>query len=524
MEAHETVTSPPLPVSTYSHEAGKEVGVAEPPAATPSRLPRSRRGWKLMLKRWRKQLKQAAPSAAVGFLGSPLTLLAAALGVYAVIAQFVHTNVRWPYMDEIFHIPQAQQFCERKYQSWDQKITTLPGMYIISAAGAEVARLGAWVLRRSTKAAVAAACSTPALRSLNIVLSSLVLWLARDISTILHPGLSAWEHNLKAAAVGLYPVHFFFAFLYYTEAASLAATLATLRYALAGAPRAAAAAGAAAILARQTNAAWVAFSLALWALHALHLPPKLARLPLHERIVGAAHSARLRIGPLLPQLAPGAALFAFFALFLAWNGAIAVGDRKAHKPVAHLAQLAYGAAVLAAALAPATASPVRVLAAISALRRLTVGKALRLVGVVGCLGLAVRYGTIAHPYLVADNRHYTFYVWRKLINPRKWARYALVPAYTYAAWAVDAVPRAATPTLVPCGFVVATALVTVPAGLFEFRYFNTPVAIALLFAQLTRTQLLLTIALYAVVNAATLHMFLARPFRGRDESVARFMW
>ena len=27
-------------------------------------------------------------------------------------------------------------------------------------------------------------------------------------------------------------------------------------------------------------------------------------------------------------------------------------------------------------------------------------------------GAVVHYFTIAHPYLLADNRHYTFYVWK----------------------------------------------------------------------------------------------------------------
>ena len=38
-----------------------------------------------------------------------------------------------PYMDEIFHIGQSQSYCEFDYTSWDPKITTFPGSYIIPA-------------------------------------------------------------------------------------------------------------------------------------------------------------------------------------------------------------------------------------------------------------------------------------------------------------------------------------------------------------------------------------------------------
>jgi len=30
-------------------------------------------------------------------------------------------------MDEIFHVPQAKRYCEYDFDTWDPKITTLPG-------------------------------------------------------------------------------------------------------------------------------------------------------------------------------------------------------------------------------------------------------------------------------------------------------------------------------------------------------------------------------------------------------------
>lgn len=34
-----------------------------------------------------------------------------------------------PYLDEIFHIPQAQKYCQLRWTEWDDKITTPPGLY-----------------------------------------------------------------------------------------------------------------------------------------------------------------------------------------------------------------------------------------------------------------------------------------------------------------------------------------------------------------------------------------------------------
>ena len=40
----------------------------------------------------------------------------------------------------------------------------------------------------------------------------------------------------------------------------------------------------------------------------------------------------------------------------------------------------------------------------------------------------------------------------------------------------------------------------------------------------TQSQLYLTMGIFAVVNAATLYVFLFRPFAWADGSEARFMW
>ena len=45
------------------------------------------------------------------------------------------------------------------------------------------------------------------------------------------------------------------------------------------------------------------------------------------------------------------------------------------------------------------------------------------------------YSRIHHPFLLSDNRHYTFYVWRRVYMVHPMMPYALVPAYLACAWA-----------------------------------------------------------------------------------------
>ena len=42
---------------------------------------------------------------------------------------------------------------------------------------------------------------------------------------------------------------------------------------------------------------------------------------------------------------------------------------------------------------------------------------------------------IHHPFLLSDNRHYTFYVWRRIYRFHPLVPYLLVPVYLACAWA-----------------------------------------------------------------------------------------
>merc|ERR1712037_344948 len=54
-----------------------------------------------------------------------------------------------------------------------------------------------------------------------------------------------------------------------------------------------------------------------------------------------------------------------------------------------------------------------------------------LVLVSACTALVVKF-TLVHPYILADNRHYTFYVWRKFLAKSLAHRIALVPIYAFS--------------------------------------------------------------------------------------------
>ena len=168
-----------------------------------------------------------------------------------------------------------------------------------------------------------------------------------------------------------------------------------------------------------------------------------------------------------------------------------------------------------------------------------------------------------HPFVRDDNRHYFFYVWRRvLVHPG--VRRALAPLYVGAAL-LSATRLASSHEVIGLGWAWvalwsgASACVLVPAHLVEPRYFMVPIALLLVHTRYvsgwamlrriccsTRTvrtlsifftplalppriqgsmsMALVTFCVHVFVCVATLYVFLFRPFAGVDGAVGRIMW
>ncbi|CAN0376405.1 unnamed protein product [Discosporangium mesarthrocarpum] len=235
-----------------------------------------------------------------------------------------------------------------------------------------------------------------------------------------------------------------------------------------------------------------------------------------------------------PLLLP---LVGFMVFLVANGGSIVVGDAENHAfRELHLAQLAYLSAVTASlwgvvggAGSAVSREALSGFMTFCGCRRggegWRRGRAIvmSVATVVALAWFLWRY-SLAHPFLLSDNRHYTFYLWQRLLRFPA-ARSALAPAYFYCAWLVCTRLRHRKPPLWVLMYTVASALVLVPSPLLEPRYLTVPVLLAHLEApERGWTSLLGGAAVCVAVNAITVGVFLARPFVWGDGSVARFMW
>ncbi|KUI55963.1 Dol-P-Glc:Glc(2)Man(9)GlcNAc(2)-PP-Dol alpha-1,2-glucosyltransferase [Cytospora mali] len=456
------------------------------------------------------------------FVASFLFAVPVFVGIFWQAA--VAINVPEPYLDEVFHIPQAQQYCQGRWFEWDDKITTPPGLYVI---GIRIFKL--WTDN----------CS-----ELNLRLTSWFSLLLLGVTTmqcrrLIEARLSERDtvqtryRQLSVYAIhagmntGLFPLLFFFSALYYTDVLStLVVLLAFQNHLERVSPWGRTWSsdfwviffGVTALFMRQTNVFWVVvFMGGLEAVHAvktLPLPsdaqalvppsdsgfvekvkyytmlcswgfihdPALNLVSLDDVfffVVSAAIAVLYNPVRVLKQVWPHVFVLGLFVAFVLWNGSVVLGDKSNHVATIHLPQMLYIWPLFAFFSAPLLVPFLMLLFPLiwdtysksqwgdvvrketqskthgDAERKaaepqlnteqdqslskfqelyLTYGRNLNIAGYALLVPVAlavVHFNTIIHPFTLADNRHYMFYIFRYTILRAGWVRYALAPVYVF---------------------------------------------------------------------------------------------
>ncbi|PIL30951.1 hypothetical protein GSI_07120 [Ganoderma sinense ZZ0214-1] len=252
--------------------------------------------------------------------------------VAVVVLKAVNEEVTEPYMDEPFHVPQAQAYCNGDYWSWDPKITTPPGLYVFSLILKKIFlfKCNLSMLRLTTMLSLLA---------LPIVLTPLLSYHKRE-----RPPPSLATPLLEGVILASFPLAWFYGFLYYTEVPSLVSVLSSVVLASEGKHW----------LAALNNVIWVLYAYACSQLMALrfrrappgakpvaklHDPPALEARP--GDFIYAIFSAPKVIPDILPAFVPYTLVLAVFGAFIVWNGGIVLGDKSNHVPAFHVPQLYY---------------------------------------------------------------------------------------------------------------------------------------------------------------------------------------
>ncbi|CAN6472300.1 unnamed protein product [Victoria cruziana] len=454
-------------------------------------------------------------------------VVAVVVALWAVPFSFmVNCIVPEPYMDEVFHVPQAQEYCRSNFSSWDPMITTPPGLYFLSLAHIAIVFPCLWWI--GAVSSFSDLCSVAFLRSTNCALAVICAVLFYDIVVHTRPGLSKGKATLFAVVLALYPLHWFFTYIYYTDIASTAAVMGMYLSCLKRSYWLSALLGGIAITIRQTNVIWILFIACIGAIEYAGLlkgnesAPSIgltSSVNKDEKLTNARNASassnlrKRRKGGFIYDVkgssliygnsseAPGFGLFdevcgiicrlwylrfqmlisfllypvvlLIFVAFVIWNGGIVLGAKDSHVVSPHFAQILYFGLVSAAAMGSTHFSRSQVLAVYQSFSKSKLSRFLGLLALI--LGLvSVHFFSIAHPYLLADNRHYPFYLWRKIIQGHWLVKYLLVPFYVYSWFSVFNILGKSQNTICILLYFFACAAVLIPTPLVEFRYYTIP--------------------------------------------------
>lgn len=395
-------------------------------------------------------------------------------------SSLVNAVVPEPYLDEVFHVGQAQAYLRGRWDVWDPKLTTPPGLYL--ASWAVLRPILALDLRNTLPDDF---MSAPSLRLINMFGSpvlGLLVGSLLELNIEVHDRQcrevhgsniqctscrtwSYWELLHTNLNISLFPPLFFFYGLFYTDVLSAVSVLFAYRCHLQRQDSSiVAVAGLLSLLFRQTNIFWVFVFLGGLTLcrtirenrpeidfssqptfydvverswqHASAYDPLISQAYFEDYIkAGISYVIATLSNPIesLLFLTPYFTILTSFLQFIVWNGGVVLGDKENHVPSIHFAQMMYiwpyfaffSWPIVYRQCLPETLRPFSYPASFPRKAVICTTMAVMLV--------VVRYNTIVHPFTLADNRHYMFYIFRILL--RHWLiKYLAVPIYVGCAW------------------------------------------------------------------------------------------
>lgn len=419
-------------------------------------------------------------------------------------------------IDEEFHIRQGKYYCMGKYNIWDPKITTFPGLYIIS------------IILLPFKL-----CTTYYLRLISLLGSTLNIFLIWKIC-ILKRNQSTnnflLNNALETISINLLPPLYFFSFLYYTDIISLTFVLLMFNFWLIKKNFLSFIFGICCILMRQTNIIWICMIFIINSIDELLKIINDLKYKYHINIINIKNVyqilllnnrklLKIYIKRLQKNLLGYGILILCFIIFIFINGSIVIGDKTAHQATIHLPQLLYFSLFISFFTLPKFL--------MNFYHILTIIKLNLIKFIIACIiiGIIVKYNTLVHPYLLADNRHYTFYIWNRLYGKYDLFKYAIIPLYImniiYIIENLKYHKFSFQLSFYLCIF-IAIAL----QKLLELRYFIIPFIIFRLNMKSYKTyELILEILFYLIINTITFYIFFTKEIYWTNyEEPQRLIW
>lgn len=325
-------------------------------------------------------------------------------------------------------------------------------------------------------------CHTLTLRLVPYICSVINFLLIYEIKSLIlfEPG-NRNKHDvlLETLALATLPPMYFFSHVYYTDTPSITMVLFMLLLSFKKCHKSSVIFAALSVLMRQTNIVWVAGTLGVLLVDKMmaNVYPKMRRENATFGNFLFAMKTHLKDPKMFMKflLSSFVNFFGYFLVILAFivflfmNGSIVVGDKSAHEASIHVPQLFYF--TLFVLIFGSSMWIPHVFDVFKIFKKWKYLLSVIFLGIV--IAMIVKYNTLIHPYLLADNRHFTFYIWNRFYGRYALARFLIIPVYIFGLYTIFKSMNGGS-----IGFkifyVISTLMTVCLQKMIEVRYFLIP--------------------------------------------------
>ena len=434
--------------------------------------------------------------------------------IYGFLFYIINNKEKIPvYMDEEFHLNQTINYYNDKYNYWNNKLTTFPGTFITASSFLKLVNF--FKGKNFEDFDYIKYC-----RLFNLLISSLSALLI---------GLYNSSSNKFLITITLLPINCFYNFLFYTDSFSTISliyffyvilnnknkflVLCTIIIS---------------VLARQNNIIWINL------------------FPLSDLIQDILFDNNINFQKII--LLPFQLIKKYFfivivdILFICFlfvnNFSVVLGDKSHHKLCCHLAQINHFLFFSLLFFPSMNLKILKIHRSIKSAK--TLFQILFIFIILSIILFIFNKFSIIHDFLLSDNRHYTFYYFRKIYSNLR-MRYALI-LYTsliYSIFIVENLQYLLNGKIL--AYLICLFMTLIPTPLIEMRYY-IPCFIIFLILINEQSFLIndnekreyltnpffnwLNILEYIIINSIVIYIFIYKPFKNEyfNGEMSRFMF
>lgn len=210
-----------------------------------------------------------------------------------------------------------------------------------------------------------------------------------------------------------------------------------------------------------------------------------------------------------------------FLIFLILNnGSIVIGDHSAHEATIHIPQLMYFSLFTIFLAWPHLISEIRPFLKVFSRHKGPFAAAIAL------MAFIVFMNTLEHPYLLADNRHYVFYVWKNFYRGIPLFRYLIIIVYLFGFYCIYKKLYVKTDVTYFLIYVPCVIISLVFQRLIEVRYFFIPyILFRIRLRNSNAVALFAEFAYYVLLNVLFFYVFKTKDIYWSDyKYVQKLIW